>query len=119
MCHQEIYRQEGGSVSDERVEKLVEKYAATVSNSQTFQFLTFDNEDRRRVFLNSPVVQNEMRVLRAALQEARREALKEAAAIVLTYKVMYHAPNGVEEYNGGIYTISQELGRLAGEEGTK
>jgi hypothetical protein len=76
-------------VSDERVEKLVEKYFGKTSGYY---------DDSRPAELKA----------RLALQEARREALKEAAQTVKKYAHVYSD----EE-------IADELERLAGEEGTK
>jgi hypothetical protein len=99
-------------VSDERVEKLVEKYAMDLSEYHDDNGYALDATKYVAV-----------EGFRAALQEARREALKEAAEIVTKQQVpplSQEAGAEVRRYhNRALGMAAMELERLAGEEGTK
>lgn len=114
MCHQEIYRQEGGSVSDERVEKLVEKYSIQICQSYGITYL--GPEIRGEGDYIDP--KSVTGLLRAAVQEARREALKEAATVARNHQADAIGPIDFA-LNAKCEMIAKELERLAGEEGTK
>jgi hypothetical protein len=106
MCMTDPYRREGGSVSDERVEKLVQQV-----DRDTFGALA----------------KSQLGAVRAALQEARREALKQAAKILdgmADDDTLLDMRRPESEANYGyagrrLAAAKNELERLAGEEGTK
>jgi hypothetical protein len=139
------YRREGGSVSDERVEKLVEKYIRVEFEPRGGDSPFGWSKDAYRVWFGKLVIEvfdNQAHTtatahlfggqLRAALQEARREALKEAAELVHGIEQEYIANSKQCDAAGAIHSgtndihgalacreIAEKLERLAGEEGTK
>jgi hypothetical protein len=86
---------------NERVEKLVEKYC-------THKFV-----------IDGGKVCASREQLRAAIVEARREALKEARRVIIGFKTVSCYPESVRTYNLGVDAMAEALERLAGEEGTK
>jgi biotin carboxylase len=99
-------------VSDERVEKLVEKYCAE------FHVLGDGSSARISILRKGPPMEDDFELakrelLRAALQEARREALKEAASFASEYV------EGTVPADVRAEMVADLLERLAGEEGTK
>jgi hypothetical protein len=124
MCRTDPYRREGGTVS-ERVEKLVEKVVVLHEGKLVIRwpklgFWSFFGAAGRDVtaeefeFVKSAV--------RAALLEARREALKEAAELGGAWTGDSADPNANAHYEGfwdGRAQFKHQLLGLAGEERTK
>jgi hypothetical protein len=107
------------------VERLTEKYISTVSTKDSFSFLNFGSETQRLGFINRPYIQQEMKILRAALTEmwdlSRREALREAAIWLEKMAEVTIDPIKAQAYLTGALGVRNEKPweRLAVEEGTK